>query len=105
MQFKRITVLMLILFVLLDIFLFNWWQAGRVAPIQELRNANANIILEMKKQGIKLPGFIARRLTIKVIWPRNMLKSQKLRAYQVISRQQRQAMRKSWLANSAQLKG
>lgn len=56
MQFKRITVLMLILFVLLDIFLFNWWQAGRVAPIQ-VADANANIILEMKKQNIKLPSF------------------------------------------------
>ena len=56
MQFKRITVLMLILFVLLDIFLFNWWQAGRVAPTQ-VADANANIILEMKKQNIKLPSF------------------------------------------------
>ena len=46
MQFKRITVLMLILFVLLDIFLFNWWQAGRVAPIQ-VADANANIIFRI----------------------------------------------------------
>lgn len=56
MQFKRIKVLMLILFILLDIFLFNWWQAGRVAPNQ-VADANANIILEMKKQNITLPSF------------------------------------------------
>lgn len=56
MQFKRLKVLMLVLFILLDIFLFNWWQAGRVTPNQ-VADANASIISEMRKQNIKLTRY------------------------------------------------
>lgn len=56
MQFKRLKVLMLILFFLLDIFLLNWWRAGQV-PNEQVTDANANIIAEMKKQKIYLPKF------------------------------------------------
>ncbi|KAA8369375.1 hypothetical protein FE410_07470 [Leuconostoc carnosum] len=56
MQFKRIKLLMLILFLLLDIFLFNWWRAGRVVNDQ-VTDANVNIIDEMKNQKIRLPQF------------------------------------------------
>lgn len=56
MQFKRLKVLMLVLFFLLDIFLLNWWRAGQV-PNEQVTDANANIITEMKKQKIQLPKF------------------------------------------------
>ncbi|CAM3176386.1 two-component system regulatory protein YycI [Leuconostoc rapi] len=56
MQFKRLKVLMLVLFFLLDIFLLNWWRAGQV-PNEQITDANANIITEMKKQKIHLPKF------------------------------------------------
>lgn len=51
MQFKRIKILMLVLFVLLDIFLFNWWRAGQTTN-EQVADANADIIAEMKKQNI-----------------------------------------------------
>ncbi|MFH0349955.1 hypothetical protein ACG92U_09475 [Leuconostoc citreum] len=56
MQFKRIKILMLVLFVLLDIFLFNWWRAGQTTN-EQVADANADIIAEMKKQNIVLPTF------------------------------------------------
>ncbi|MEX0380055.1 two-component system regulatory protein YycI [Leuconostoc sp. MS02] len=56
MQFKRIKILMLILFFLLDIFLLNWWRSGQV-PQEQVTDANTNIISEMKKQKIQLPKF------------------------------------------------
>lgn len=56
MQFKRIKILMLILFFLLDIFLLNWWRSGEVSQ-ERVTDANTDIISEMKKQKIKLPKF------------------------------------------------
>lgn len=56
MQFKRIKILMLVLFVLLDIFLFNWWRAGQTTN-EQVADANADILAEMKKQNIVLPTF------------------------------------------------
>jgi len=56
MQFRRIKVLMLILFFLLDIFLLNWWRSGQV-PSAQVTDANMDIITEMKKQKIELPKF------------------------------------------------
>ncbi|WP_294974239.1 two-component system regulatory protein YycI [uncultured Leuconostoc sp.] len=56
MQFKRIKILMLILFCLLDIFLLNWWRSGEVAQ-ERVTDANTDIITEIKKQKIKLPRF------------------------------------------------
>lgn len=56
MQIRQIKILMLILFVLLDIFLFNWWRAGEISGTQ-VSDANADMITEMRNQNIKLPSF------------------------------------------------
>lgn len=60
MQFKRIQVLMIILFIAVDLFLFNWWRSGRQSDTQ-VTNASSNVIQEMRRQKIDLPQFSNKR--------------------------------------------
>ena len=56
MQFKRLKILMIILFISLDTFLFVWWRSNRPDNVQ-VTDANTSIIAEMKHQNIQLSKF------------------------------------------------
>ncbi|WAM38694.1 two-component system regulatory protein YycI [Leuconostoc pseudomesenteroides] len=56
MQFKRLKILMIILFISLDSFLFVWWRSNRPDSTQ-VTDANTTIISEIKHQNIQLSKF------------------------------------------------
>lgn len=56
MQFKRMKILMMILFIVLNIFLFVWWRNNQ-RPTLKVTDANATIISEIRNQKIKVSKF------------------------------------------------
>lgn len=56
MQFRRLKILMMMLFIFLDVFLFFWWRSNQ-RPSIKVTDANANIISEIKNQKIKVANF------------------------------------------------
>ncbi|HBO55782.1 MAG: two-component system regulatory protein YycI [Leuconostoc mesenteroides] len=56
MQFRRLKILMTMLFIFLDVFLFFWWRSNQ-RPSIKVTDANANIISEIKNQKIKVANF------------------------------------------------
>ncbi|QEA58959.1 hypothetical protein FGL74_04165 [Leuconostoc koreense] len=56
MQFRRLKILMTLLFIFLDVFLFFWWRSSQ-RPSIKVTDANTNIISEIKNQKIKVANF------------------------------------------------
>ncbi|KGB49767.1 hypothetical protein LH61_08700 [Leuconostoc mesenteroides P45] len=56
MQFRRLKILMTMLFIFLDVFLFFWWRSNQGSSTK-VTDANANIISEIKNQKIKIANF------------------------------------------------
>ncbi|HEY4398925.1 MAG TPA: two-component system regulatory protein YycI [Lactobacillaceae bacterium] len=62
MPFKTVRWLLIGLFAVLNLFLFQWWHAGQVAPTVT-SNPGAALIKEIKRQHILLPDLRTEQLT------------------------------------------
>jgi regulatory protein YycI of two-component signal transduction system YycFG len=54
MPFRAVRWILVVLFILLDIFLFIWWQDGQAADQKTSQNAQ-NMIAEIRRQNIDIP--------------------------------------------------